>query len=175
MIKLGCTLFCCIGPYRPLLPSMVWPGCSNDVLTFSLFKVNHYKCPLCDMTCPSPSSLRNHIKFRHSNEKPYSCDYCEYRWGCFITNDSDSLDFVTPPNLLACNVRHDLFVCVHVVFSCKNLIDLRKHLDTHSSEPAYRCDFTDCDYSTRSLYSIKNHYKRIHEVSHLESNSNIRQ
>uniref|UniRef100_A0A673FSN1 Histone H4 transcription factor-like n=1 Tax=Sinocyclocheilus rhinocerous TaxID=307959 RepID=A0A673FSN1_9TELE len=83
--------------------------------------VNHYKCPLCDMTCPSPSSLRNHIKFRHSNEKPYSCDYCEY--------------------------------------SCKNLIDLRKHLDTHSSEPAYRCDFADCDYSTRSLYSIKNHYK----------------
>ncbi|KAM9729519.1 histone H4 transcription factor [Menidia menidia] len=40
--------------------------------------VSHYKCPLCDMTCPSPSSLRSHIKFRHSNEKPYSCDYCEY-------------------------------------------------------------------------------------------------
>ncbi|KAG7252109.1 hypothetical protein CRUP_024044, partial [Coryphaenoides rupestris] len=40
--------------------------------------VNHYKCPLCDMTCPSPSSLRNHIKFRHSNERPYSCEYCEY-------------------------------------------------------------------------------------------------
>ncbi|KAJ7996177.1 hypothetical protein DPEC_G00234350 [Dallia pectoralis] len=40
--------------------------------------VNHYKCPLCDMTCPSPSSLRNHIRFRHSNERPYSCEYCEY-------------------------------------------------------------------------------------------------
>ncbi|XP_077597362.1 histone H4 transcription factor [Stigmatopora nigra] len=40
--------------------------------------VSHYKCPLCDMTCPSPSALRNHIKFRHSNEKPYSCEYCEY-------------------------------------------------------------------------------------------------
>ncbi|KAG7486015.1 hypothetical protein JOB18_023192 [Solea senegalensis] len=40
--------------------------------------VSHYKCPLCDMTCPSPSSIRNHIKFRHSNEKPYSCEYCEY-------------------------------------------------------------------------------------------------
>ncbi|XP_018610651.2 histone H4 transcription factor [Scleropages formosus] len=87
--------------------------------------VNHYKCPLCDMTCPSPSSLRNHIKFRHSNEKPYRCEYCEY--------------------------------------SCKNLIDLRKHLDTHSSEPAYRCDFSDCDYSTRSLHSIKSHYKKVHE------------
>ncbi|XP_061607771.1 histone H4 transcription factor [Phyllopteryx taeniolatus] len=41
--------------------------------------VSYYKCPLCDMTCPSPSALRNHIKFRHSNEKPYSCEYCEYR------------------------------------------------------------------------------------------------
>ncbi|XP_035291241.1 histone H4 transcription factor [Anguilla anguilla] len=87
--------------------------------------VNHYKCPLCDMTCPSPSSLRNHIKFRHSNEKPYSCEYCEY--------------------------------------SCKNLIDLRKHLDTHSSEPTYRCDVFECDYSTRSLHSIKSHYKKVHE------------
>ncbi|XP_062341281.1 histone H4 transcription factor [Osmerus eperlanus] len=87
--------------------------------------VNHYKCPLCEMTCPSPSSLRNHIKFRHSNEKPYSCEYCEY--------------------------------------SCKNLIDLRKHLDTHSTEPAYRCDFTSCDYTTRSLHSIKAHYKKVHE------------
>ncbi|XP_030648941.1 histone H4 transcription factor-like [Chanos chanos] len=87
--------------------------------------VNHYKCPLCDMTCPSPSSLRNHIKFRHSNEKPYSCDYCDY--------------------------------------SCKNQIDLRKHLDTHSSEPAYRCDYSNCDYTTRSLHSMKSHYKRIHE------------
>ncbi|XP_033996476.1 histone H4 transcription factor [Trematomus bernacchii] len=40
--------------------------------------VSHYKCPLCDMTCPTPSALRNHIKFRHSNERPYSCEYCEY-------------------------------------------------------------------------------------------------
>lgn len=63
------------------------------------------------------------------------------------------------------------FVCVRLAFSCKNLIDLRKHLDTHSSEPAYRCDFADCEYSTRSLYSIKNHYKRVHEVSQSENAS----
>ncbi|NXR15810.1 HINFP factor, partial [Semnornis frantzii] len=40
--------------------------------------VNHYKCPLCDMTCPLPSSLRNHIRFRHSEERPFKCDYCDY-------------------------------------------------------------------------------------------------
>ncbi|CAL8364968.1 unnamed protein product [Lota lota] len=87
--------------------------------------VNHYKCPLCDMTCPSPSSLRNHIKFRHSNERPYSCEYCEY--------------------------------------SCKNLVDLRKHLDTHTSEPAYRCDAAGCTYTARTVRTMKIHYKREHE------------
>lgn len=49
--------------------------------------------------------------------------------------------------------------------SCKNLIDLRKHLDTHSKEPAYSCDFENCTFSARSLYSIKSHYRKVHEVS----------
>ncbi|XP_034034466.1 histone H4 transcription factor [Thalassophryne amazonica] len=87
--------------------------------------VSHYKCPLCDMTCPSPSSLRNHVKFRHSNEKPYSCEYCEY--------------------------------------SCKNQVDLRKHLDTHSSEPAFRCDVPGCNFTSRTLHTMKLHHKREHE------------
>ncbi|XP_074972554.1 histone H4 transcription factor isoform X3 [Phalacrocorax aristotelis] len=87
--------------------------------------LNHYKCPLCDMTCPLPSSLRNHIRFRHSEERPFKCDYCDY--------------------------------------SCKNLIDLRKHLDTHSKEPAYRCEFEACSFTARSLCSIKLHYRKVHE------------
>ncbi|KAM6312438.1 histone H4 transcription factor [Podargus strigoides] len=87
--------------------------------------VNHYKCPLCDMTCPLPSSLRNHIRFRHSEERPFKCDYCDY--------------------------------------GCKNLIDLRKHLDTHSKEPAYRCEFEGCSFAARSLYSIKLHCRKVHE------------
>lgn len=87
--------------------------------------VSHYKCPLCDMTCPSPSSLRSHIKFRHSNERPYSCEYCEY--------------------------------------SCKNLIDLRKHLETHSSDPAYRCDVPGCSFTSRALGTMRIHHQKEHE------------
>lgn len=49
-------------------------------------------------------------------------------------------------------------------FSCKNLIDLRKHLDTHSKEPAYRCEFEACSFTARSLCSIKLHYRKVHEV-----------
>ncbi|XP_042354996.1 histone H4 transcription factor isoform X3 [Plectropomus leopardus] len=64
------------------------PGCGgmyanntklfDHIIRQSAMEVSHYKCPLCDMTCPSPSALRNHVKFRHSNERPYSCEYCEY-------------------------------------------------------------------------------------------------
>uniref|UniRef100_A0A8C6SYD1 Histone H4 transcription factor n=1 Tax=Neogobius melanostomus TaxID=47308 RepID=A0A8C6SYD1_9GOBI len=87
--------------------------------------VSHYKCPLCDMTCPTPSSLRTHVKYRHSTEKPYSCEYCEY--------------------------------------SCKNQVDLRKHLDSHSSEPAFHCDVPGCDFTSRSLSTLKIHDKREHQ------------
>ena len=41
--------------------------------------INYYKCNFCDMTCPSPSTLKNHIRYRHVDVKPYSCEFCEYR------------------------------------------------------------------------------------------------
>lgn len=41
--------------------------------------VNHYKCPQCDMTCASPSTLTNHIRYRHTKEKPFACEFCAYR------------------------------------------------------------------------------------------------
>ncbi|KAJ3591482.1 hypothetical protein NHX12_009426 [Muraenolepis orangiensis] len=39
--------------------------------------VNHIKCPLCDMTCTTLATLKIHIKFRHCDERPFSCDFCE--------------------------------------------------------------------------------------------------
>ncbi|ESN92898.1 hypothetical protein HELRODRAFT_129823, partial [Helobdella robusta] len=40
---------------------------------------NLYKCPYCDMTCPNPSSLRTHIQYRHTEERPYSCEQCQFK------------------------------------------------------------------------------------------------
>lgn len=41
--------------------------------------VNHYQCPKCAMTCPNPSALKHHIRYKHSSERPYACDFCDYR------------------------------------------------------------------------------------------------
>lgn len=121
--------------------------------------VSHYKCPLCDMTCPSPSALRNHIKFRHSNEKPYSCDCCEYRYRIICSENK--------PAEAACTVLRVsliLFIFIFISPRCKNLIDLRKHLDTHSSEPAFHCDIPGCTFTSRALSTMKLHHKREHEL-----------
>ncbi|KAM9332972.1 uncharacterized protein KZ484_018086 isoform 2-T2 [Pholidichthys leucotaenia] len=88
-------------------------------------EVSHFKCPSCDMTCPSPSSLRNHIEFLHSNEGPYSCDFCEHR--------------------------------------CKNLVDLHKHLDSHSSESAFHCEVPGCGFTAPAACTMKFHHKKEHE------------
>ncbi|KAK3107260.1 hypothetical protein FSP39_010508 [Pinctada imbricata] len=41
--------------------------------------VNQYKCPCCDMTCATPSSLKQHLRYRHTNEKPFQCEHCHFR------------------------------------------------------------------------------------------------
>ncbi|XP_007904889.1 histone H4 transcription factor [Callorhinchus milii] len=87
--------------------------------------VNQFKCPLCDMTCTTFSSLRTHIKFRHCDERPYPCDFCEN--------------------------------------SFKNLYDLRKHIETHSDEPTYHCSSEGCEFTARTVQTLKQHYRKVHE------------
>lgn len=41
--------------------------------------VNSYKCPLCEMTCPNPHGLRNHLLYKHTTERHFACPECEYR------------------------------------------------------------------------------------------------
>lgn len=53
---------------------------TDSVFFFSLFSlvVNNVKCQFCDMTCPNASALKQHVKFRHSDERPFKCDVCSY-------------------------------------------------------------------------------------------------
>ena len=45
------------------------------------------------------------------------------------------------------------------------MADLRKHQDTHSTDPAFRCQVTQCDYTARGYQSLANHFKKVHQVS----------
>ena len=59
----------------------LWPHIEIQVFNNvkNVFLVNNVKCSFCDMTCPTPSDLKHHIDFRHSDEKPFSCEMCDAR------------------------------------------------------------------------------------------------
>lgn len=56
-----------------------WPKAAQlNVWTKFSITVNNVKCQFCDMTCPNASALKQHVKFRHSEERPFKCDVCSY-------------------------------------------------------------------------------------------------
>lgn len=50
------------------------------------------------------------------------------------------------------------------IFRCKSENDLRKHLETHSLVPSYKCPVEGCSYTTRSRTCYSTHYRKNHEV-----------
>lgn len=38
--------------------------------------VNHYKCPFCELSLPTPSTLRWHVMHRHTETTPHVCLTC---------------------------------------------------------------------------------------------------
>ena len=58
-------------------------------------------------------------------------------------------------------------MCFHLSF--KNQHDLRKHMETHNEGAAYRCTVEGCDYSSRMAHTMRQHYRRMHEVSQSHS------
>ncbi|XP_077161938.1 histone H4 transcription factor isoform X3 [Paroedura picta] len=121
----------------------------------------------CDCTFKGRCKLREHLR-SHTQEKVVACPTC----GGMFSNNTKFFDHIRrqtalepiPVFPLLKKIRHgEALARPHEEPRCKNLIDLRKHLDTHSKEPAYRCEFEACSFSARSLCSIKLHYRKVHE------------
>nr|XP_060643457.1 histone H4 transcription factor [Anolis sagrei ordinatus]XP_060643458.1 histone H4 transcription factor [Anolis sagrei ordinatus] len=96
--------------------------------------VNHYKCPLCDMTCPLPSSLRNHIRFRHSEERPFKCSYCDHSCKNLI-DLRKHLDTHNKDPTYRCEFES-------CSFSARSLCSIKLHykkVHEGDSEPRYKC------------------------------------
>ncbi|CAM9632466.1 unnamed protein product [Bubo scandiacus] len=44
----------------------------------------------------------------------------------------------------------------------KNAYDLHKHVETHNDSDAYSCDVEGCGFTSRTLQTLRQHYKRAH-------------
>lgn len=100
--------------------------------------VNHYKCTFCDMTCPTPSSLSLHIRYRHLDSKPFRCDFCDY-------SAKTQHDMKQHMNT---HCSDSLYHCVEegCGFSCRSAFGLSKHYRKDhrgDDEPMYCCHICD--------------------------------
>ncbi|XP_062844639.1 histone H4 transcription factor [Trichomycterus rosablanca] len=118
--------------------------------------VNHYKCPLCDMTCPSPSSLRNHIKFRHSSEKPYSCDYCEYSCKNLIDLRKHLETHSSEPSY-----RCDFADCDYFTRSFHSLKNHYRRVHEGDDTPRYKCHV--CEQCFTRGNTLTAHLRKKHQ------------
>lgn len=125
-----------------------------------VFSVNQVKCPFCDMTCTTLAALKIHIRFRHCDERPFPCDFCDKRWTHKIADNV--LGLLSSSLLLL--LLLSLFIYLHFSHRFKNQPDLQKHTEVHNEGAVYHCTVEGCAYSCHTIQTMSQHYKRVHEV-----------
>uniref|UniRef100_A0AAR5P4M6 C2H2-type domain-containing protein n=1 Tax=Dendroctonus ponderosae TaxID=77166 RepID=A0AAR5P4M6_DENPD len=114
--------------------------------------INQYKCALCDMTSPNPSTLSKHYRYRHMNIRPFTCGVC-------------SKTFVTKCNLDIHLRTHQekAFQCDQCEFGCKSKVGLKSHMvKVHGLESlVYECQLCKRQFKRGSYLTC--HLINLHE------------
>ncbi|KAL2078868.1 hypothetical protein ACEWY4_024612 [Coilia grayii] len=108
------------------------------------------QCPHCLRCFPFERLLRDHMRKHVGSHK---CTLCV-------------MTFPTPSAVKNhMRFRHSTerpYSCDMCQYSCKNKIDLQKHVDTHNQEPVYECDYEDCNFAARVMESLQGHIRKAH-------------
>jgi len=119
--------------------------------------VNYLKCSLCDMTCPNPGSLKYHIAYRHSNERPYPCAMCEQSFKSnndLIRHEESHLAKSYVCNMKGCK------------YTTKTAHCLSRHIRiTHAEGGAKRYTCHICDQTYTRGFGLTKHLKKKHNFS----------
>lgn len=135
--------------------------------SFLLLPVNQVKCPFCDMTCTTLAALKIHIRFRHCDERPFPCDFCDKRF----KNQRDLQKHTEVHNegsVYHCTVEGCEYFC-HT-FPTMNHHFKRVHEVGGMSK--YKCHI--CDKVFSWCYTLTLHLRKKHELKWPSGHSRFR-
>ncbi|XP_077422181.1 histone H4 transcription factor [Vanacampus margaritifer] len=129
--------------------------------------VNQVKCPFCDMTCTTLAALKIHIRFRHCDERPFPCDFCDKRF----KNQRDlqkHMDVHNEGSVFRCSMEG-------CAYSCQTFQTLNKHFKrVHEvgGMSKYKCHL--CDKVFSWCYTLTLHLRKKHELKWPSGHSRFR-
>uniref|UniRef100_A0A8D2DWY4 C2H2-type domain-containing protein n=1 Tax=Sciurus vulgaris TaxID=55149 RepID=A0A8D2DWY4_SCIVU len=121
-----------------------------------------YQCQYCDYRSADSSNLKTHVKTKHSKEMPFKCDVC-------LLTFSDTKEVQQHALVHQENKTHQ---CLHCDHKSSNSSDLKRHIiSVHTKDYPHKCDM--CDKGFHRPSELKKHVaahkgKKMHQCRHCD-------
>ncbi|XP_059187264.1 histone H4 transcription factor isoform X1 [Centropristis striata] len=158
---------------EPVEESLVCEHCGKAFSSERLLRdhvrqhVNQVKCPFCDMTCTTLAALKIHIRFRHCDERPFPCDFCDKRF----KNNRDLQKHTEVHNegtVYHCTVEG----CDYSCHTFQTMSYHYKRVHEVGGMSKYKCHI--CDKVFSWCYTLTLHLRKKHELKWPSGHSRFR-
>nr|XP_060626099.1 zinc finger X-chromosomal protein isoform X1 [Anolis sagrei ordinatus] len=121
-----------------------------------------YQCQYCEYRSADSSNLKTHVKTRHSKEMPFKCDICFQ-----IFSDTKELQ-----QHIIMHQENKTHQCLHCDHKSSNSSDLKRHIiSVHTKDYPHKCEM--CDKGFHRPSELKKHVavhkgKKLHQCRHCD-------
>ncbi|KAM4795782.1 zinc finger X-chromosomal protein [Rhinophrynus dorsalis] len=121
-----------------------------------------YLCQYCDYRSADSSNLKTHVKTKHSKEMPFKCEIC-------LQTFADSKELQAHAILHQESKSHQ---CLHCEHKSSNSSDLKRHIiSVHTKDYPHKCEV--CEKGFHRPSELKKHEaahrgKKMHQCRHCE-------
>uniref|UniRef100_A0A8C9B7A8 C2H2-type domain-containing protein n=1 Tax=Prolemur simus TaxID=1328070 RepID=A0A8C9B7A8_PROSS len=121
-----------------------------------------YQCQYCEYRSADSSNLKTHVKTKHSKEMPFKCDIC-------LLTFSDTKEVQQHALTHQESKTHQ---CLHCDHKSSNSSDLKRHIiSVHTKDYPHKCDM--CDKGFHRPSELKKHVaahkgKKMHQCRHCD-------
>ncbi|KAM9628262.1 zinc finger X-chromosomal protein isoform X2 [Harpia harpyja] len=121
-----------------------------------------YQCQYCEYRSADSSNLKTHVKTKHSKETPFKCDIC-------FQTFSDTKELQQHTLMHQESKTHQ---CLHCDHKSSNSSDLKRHIiSVHTKDYPHKCDM--CDKGFHRPSELKKHVaahkgKKLHQCRHCD-------